>query len=229
MRARAIAAWALMAAAAAGCASIPEDPFEAGRMAFTRGDLEGAYADFKLAAEAGDARAAKTLGTMLDRGVDIEGGQKLEARPAEAAKWYRKAADAGDAQAANQLAVMYTYGRGVPVDYAEAMRLAFMTTADREVYEKLPAADRDQLYLWEHAVAIEAQRQMRTLTHNFVHGIRVKIIFAGQPPHVKLETEDSGRAVEAVREVAERAVALAPPTPAAVRLNFKFSEDIDFN
>jgi len=45
----------------------------------------------------------------------------------------------------------------------------------------------------------------------------------------KLETEDSGRAVDAVRAVAERAVALAPPTPAAVRRNFKFPEDIDFN
>jgi len=221
--ASAIAALAL----AAGCASIPEDPFEAGRMAFTRGDLRSAYASFRQAAEAGDARAAKTLGTMLDKGVQVAGGQSLAANPAEAAKWYRQAADAGDAQAANQLAVMYTYGRGVPVDYAQAIRLLGPLAGKKE-YDDLPAGDRDELYLWAHSVKIEMYRQLHTLMHNWVHGISVEVIFAGKEPHVTLKTEDSSRAVDAVREIAQRAVAAAPPTPAAVRRNFKFSETIDF-
>lgn len=197
-------------------------------MAFTRGDLETAYKDFAMAAEAGDVRAAKVLGTMLDKGVEVRGGQKLPPRQEEAAKWYRKAADAGDAQAANQLAVMYTYGRGVPVDYAQAMRLVTMRETEKKTYEATSADVRDELYLWHHAVEIEIQREMRTLTHNFVHGIEVEVIFAAQEPHVTLKTQDSGRAVEAVREVAQRAVAAAPPTPAAVRRNYKFSETIDF-
>jgi len=56
---RAAAAAVLMSLAA--CASPPEDPYEGGRMAF------------RLAAEAGDARAAKVLGTMLDKGVEVQG------------------------------------------------------------------------------------------------------------------------------------------------------------
>ena len=159
-----------------------------------------------MSARAAGARAAKTLGTMLDKGVSVAGGRSLTANPAEAAKWYRQAVDAGDAQAASQLAVMYTYGRGVPIDYGQAIKLLGPLNGKKE-YDALPAADRDELYLWAHAV---------------------DVIFAGKEPHVTLKTEDSSRAVDAVREVAERAVAAAPPTPAAVRRNFKFSETIDF-
>ena len=151
----------------------------------------------------------------------------MTANPAEAAKWYRQAVDAGDAQAANQLAVMYTYGRGVPVDYAQAIRLLGPLAGKKE-YDSLPVADRDELYLWAHAVKMEMYRQMCTLKHNWVHGIEVEAIFAGKEPHVTLKTQDSSRAVDAVREVAQRAVAAAPPTPAAVRRDFKFSETIDF-
>jgi hypothetical protein len=226
MMVRALVAAALLALAA--CATVPGDSsFEAGRMAFTRGDLQVAYADFREAADKGDVRAQKTLGTMLDHGVEIQGGQKLEARPEEAARWYRKAADSGDAQAANQLAVMYTYGRGVPVDYAEAMRLIGFPKDGREYYG-IPPEHRDELYLWTQAVKTEIYRQMSSLTHRYRHGVTVKAIFAGKAPHVTLKTEDAGPAVDAVRAVAERAVALAPPTPAAVRENFKFSYDIDF-
>jgi TPR repeat protein len=37
-------------------------------------------------------------------------------------KWFRQAADAGNSGAMNNIGWLYHYGRGVPQDYAEAMR-----------------------------------------------------------------------------------------------------------
>ncbi len=67
-----------------------------GQRALQRGDPENAYKEFKAAAEAGDAEAARRLGLMLGRGIEFKGGGKIEARPAEAAHWYRVGADMGD-------------------------------------------------------------------------------------------------------------------------------------
>lgn len=90
------------------------DPFSAGVAAYGRGDVAGAAALFRAAAERGEAAAAFNLGILY------ETGQGVEKNPAQAAEWYRKAAAQGDADAAFNLAVLHHVGRGVPLDLAAA-------------------------------------------------------------------------------------------------------------
>ena len=72
---------------------------------------------YEKAADAGNAVAQATLGTIFARGlagqVDYD----------QAVKWYRKAADQGDPDGQLGLGVSYGLGHGVPVDYDEARRL----------------------------------------------------------------------------------------------------------
>ena len=71
---------------------------------------------YKLAAEAGDAKAQFNLGVMYDEGKGIPQDD------AEAVKWYRLAAEAGIAGAQCRLGRMYDFGEGVPQNYTEAMK-----------------------------------------------------------------------------------------------------------
>ena len=71
---------------------------------------------YKLAAEAGDAKAQFNLGVMYDEGKGIPQDD------AEAVKWYRLAAEAGIAGAQCRLGRMYDFGKGVPQNYTEAMK-----------------------------------------------------------------------------------------------------------
>jgi TPR repeat protein len=71
---------------------------------------------YRLAANAGDAKAMVGLAVCLDR--DDQGGNLTEV-----VKWYRKAAELGDTDALKYLALAYNSGRGVPMDKNEASRL----------------------------------------------------------------------------------------------------------
>ena len=64
-------------------------------------------ADYREAAESGDADAQYNLGWMYDNGEGVVEDDK------EAVKWYQKAADQGDAQAQSNLGFMYEKGQGV--------------------------------------------------------------------------------------------------------------------
>ena len=79
-------------------------------------NLEQAESWFRLAANAGDAKAMVGLAVCLDR--DDQGGNLTEA-----VKLYRKAAELGDTDALKYLALAYNSGRGVPMDTKEASRL----------------------------------------------------------------------------------------------------------
>jgi len=67
-------------------------------------------------AEAGDAKAQFTIGSMYENGSGVKQDY------AEAAKWYRKAAERGDARAQYNLGIMYQNGWGVPQDATEAVK-----------------------------------------------------------------------------------------------------------
>ena len=104
----------------------------------------------KAKAEAGDAEAQQTLGTMYVKGQSViqdyaaaakwyrlaanqgnpegqnslgelyEAGQGVKRDEVQAAQWYRKAADQGNVGGEYNLAVLYEFGRGVPKDPAQA-------------------------------------------------------------------------------------------------------------
>jgi TPR repeat protein len=74
------------------------------------------FTDAKAKAEAGDAKAQKTLGDCYKLVIGVSRND------VEAAKWYRKAAEQGDAPAQFCLGVCYDNGTGVAQDYAEAIK-----------------------------------------------------------------------------------------------------------
>jgi len=67
-------------------------------------------------AEAGDAKAQFTIGSMYENGSGVTQDY------AEAAKWYRKAAERGEARAQYNLGIFYQNGWGVPRDATEAVK-----------------------------------------------------------------------------------------------------------
>ncbi len=70
---------------------------------------------YRKAADAGDAAAMDSIGTMY------ENGQGVPQNYQQAMVWFRKAAAAGNASATSEIGFFYGTGRGVPVDYQQAM------------------------------------------------------------------------------------------------------------
>lgn len=101
---------ALLAAAVAG--ADPAADTTAGQAAFEQGDIVGAIAAFRRAAEQGYAPAQVRLGDILDYSELNE----------EAVAWYRKAAEQGSSAGAYGLGHLYAIGEGVVRDDAVARR-----------------------------------------------------------------------------------------------------------
>lgn len=89
-------------------------PFLDAETAYTRGDYETAYRQFKPLAEHGYGGAQYMLGVIYANGKGVTQDYS------EAAKWYRKAAGQGVAHAQYDLGNMYYHGQGVPQDYVLA-------------------------------------------------------------------------------------------------------------
>lgn len=89
------------------------DDFQVGLDAFNRGDLPGALASFRKAADAGSAEAQVWLGYILDQSEENE----------EAARMYRAAAEQGNVDGIAGLAEMYAKGEGVEKDNEQALVL----------------------------------------------------------------------------------------------------------
>ncbi len=99
-------------AAVLSCAAAPEDHFRRGQLSYNRGDVVGAMAALKPAAEAGHAASMSLLAFILDRaGFD-----------ADALRWYRAATDKDDADGHAGLANFHLTGRGVAKDENAAFR-----------------------------------------------------------------------------------------------------------
>lgn len=104
---------ALLFAASLAAVAGPQEDFAAGDAAYRRGDVRGAMASLRKAADAGQVRAQVLLGSILDAAEQDE----------EAARYLGMAADQGDTEGAYLLAALYASGEGVPIDQAKARRL----------------------------------------------------------------------------------------------------------
>lgn len=71
-------------------------------------------ADYRAAAERGDAQAQFQLGQCYEKGFGVE------IDSAAAVQWYTRAADQGDPDALYSLGLCYYYAIGVPEDLAKA-------------------------------------------------------------------------------------------------------------
>jgi hypothetical protein len=226
---RAALAAGILVALAAACAS--PDPFTDAQAAYARGDVDAAYESLRLSAESGNAKAALALGTMLETGVDVLSGQKIAMRPEEAARWYRQAAGAGEKEAGKRLGMMYTYGRGVPVDYAEAVRLLGPPTAEMQHgVRKYPPAEQAEIEAWMLALSLEMRRHSAALKRDFSKGANVSIVVRARDSTVLVESSSSAsdRVRQAAIEAAKGALVAAPATPAAAQAHATAHFDFAF-
>ena len=106
--------WALCCVAC-GVNAAPKDDADDGERAYRSGDLVGAMAKYRKAADAGYAPAQARLADFFDAADE----------DAAAAVLYRKAAAQGDAHGEFGLGSMYAKGEGVPKDVEEGRRLIF--------------------------------------------------------------------------------------------------------
>jgi TPR repeat protein len=90
--------------------------FQLGRAYSKANNLGAATAQYRKAADQGNAEAQTALGQGYQNGYGVPRDYT------EALKWYRKAADQGFAVAQASLGVMYQNGQGVPQDYAAAVK-----------------------------------------------------------------------------------------------------------
>ena len=92
----------------------PAADFMKGVDAYTRGDYQTAFTEFKALAEQNHVDAQNNLGVMYNTGRGVAQDN------AAAARWYRRAAERGHLDAQNNLAALYVSGKGVPQDYLMA-------------------------------------------------------------------------------------------------------------
>lgn len=115
MTRRIVRATLSLAAILASCAALagPAEDFAAGSAAYRQGDVRGAMASLRKAADAGHARAQVLLGSILDAAE----------QDAEAARYLAMASAQGDPEGSYLLAALYATGEGVPQDLAKARAL----------------------------------------------------------------------------------------------------------
>ena len=97
-------------------ADTPEQQFQQGFEASTRGDYQTAFKLWLSLAEQGNASAQFNLGNMYAN------GQGVKQDDFEAVKWFRQAAEQGQANAQANLGSAYSAGRGVRQDDTEAVK-----------------------------------------------------------------------------------------------------------
>lgn len=116
---RAILVACLLCLSVAAFAGQP-DAYSAGVAAYKAHDYTAAFADFRLAAKQGNARAQNNLGDMYFMYGAYSHGASMHF--AKGAKWYRLAAKQGDARAQNNLGGIYAVGQGVQPSEAKSMK-----------------------------------------------------------------------------------------------------------
>lgn len=90
----------------------PDEDYQKGMKAYREGDLMGAMAPLKTAADAGHGAAQALLADILDKAEFDE----------EAVAYYRRSAEQGNADGQFGLGSMYSSGEGVKRDPGEARR-----------------------------------------------------------------------------------------------------------
>ena len=204
-----------------------------GQRALQRGDPQTAYREFKEAAEAGDGEAARKLGFILGRGLEFKGGGSIEARPEEAARWYRVGADHGDKICADVLGAMLAVGRGVSLDAEEALRR--FDQAGRKVAPSLlervsayPEADRKEILAWFMAMRAVMDRELPRL-HVVGEPGRATLNMHAEPPHVSLGEGAPPKIAEYLGGYGKDLLDLASPPPGARRSKVVFPFEFVFH
>jgi len=98
------------------CNAVAAADFEAGALAYGRGEYAAAYAEWLPLARAGDSTAQFSIGMLYSEGHGVEVDY------AEAASWYQRAAAQGVVAAQFTLGVMYAQGIGVPQDLVQSAK-----------------------------------------------------------------------------------------------------------
>lgn len=97
-------------------ASLLEDHYEAGRIAYLAGNYSSAKKELDLPATQGHPDAQALLGKMYYK------GEGMSENYHEAFKWWQLAAQQGDATSQTALAYLYENGKGVRQDYHKAFK-----------------------------------------------------------------------------------------------------------
>ncbi len=101
----------LLGAALLALVSSAQADFQSGVAAYTQGDYDTAFREFKTLAESQELPDAQNnLGVMYNTGKGAPHDYL------EAAKWYRRAAEQGHVDAQNNLGALYAQGHGLPKD-----------------------------------------------------------------------------------------------------------------
>lgn len=90
--------------------------FEAGTVAFGKGDYTTAYKEWLPLARDGDSASQFSLGVLYSEGLGVETNYP------EAVEWYRRAAEQGVIAAQFTLGVLYAQGVGVAPDLSESSK-----------------------------------------------------------------------------------------------------------
>jgi len=99
------------------CSSRPTwADFQAGRLAYDRGDYTSAYNECDAPAHQGNADCQNFLGVLHFQGHGVARDE------VQAVQWYRRAAEQGHGSGQSNLGVMYATGRGVERDDNEAVK-----------------------------------------------------------------------------------------------------------
>jgi hypothetical protein len=199
-----------------------------------RGDVAEAYEVLRKAAVAGDARAARALGAMLERDIQLSRGRVSEAKPDQAAGWYLRAFEGGDKPSADALGLMFYQGRGVERNFDESLRWYRhnqpVDTLLRSV-KRVAEADRAEAASWWFSVKTVMSREMvfprSAAVRNSWGTVEVHIDAAKRT--VTLAKSDAVAAIEdEATKAAESALRQLPPPKAAVDAQLVVIIPVDF-
>lgn len=121
-----------LALALALAVSVPSVLFaqsiEAAEATYARGDYSSALREYRLLAEAGNAAAQYSLGSMYSMGKGVPRDD------VEAVRWFRLAAERGYASAIGSLAFAYNQGEGVEQSHPIAINLYRLAVKKGDYY-----------------------------------------------------------------------------------------------
>lgn len=198
------------------------------------GDAAEAYAVLRKAALAGDARAARALGAMLERDVALPRGRVMVAKPDQAAGWYLKAFENGDKASADALGLLFYQGRGVPRDIAESLkwfRHNRQVDAVVKEFDNVAMADREEVAAWwlsfKTLLGREAQFPQSAARRNTWGTVEIRI--DSRRRTVEVAKSDVVAELErAAVEVGESALRQLPPPKGAAEANLRVVTGFDF-
>ena len=202
---------------------------------YSQGEYVHMAQELKVSADAGDVLSARMLGWALEWGLQVRGRPGLEARPEEAARWYRKAADAGDKKSMEALGVLHATGHGVPRDAEESLgwfaKVREIDSTLRDCAAYGTTAEQREVAAWVLALFAGMRRELRYPKQAVQGNIWGKsaVIFDAAANKVSITDPDTSSALnDEVLRAAEVTLARTPAPPAAIRHHATARYDANF-